>query len=102
MLWDACQLPDYRKIAPAQHIEIVGQLFAHIADRGTVPDDWMAAQLKNCDRVDGDIDALSARIAQVRTWTFVANRNAWLDDPTHWQERTRALEDRCRMRFMKS
>ncbi len=94
MLWDACQLPDYRKIAPAQHIEIVGQLFAHIADRGTVPDDWMDAQLKNSDRVDGDIDALSARIAQVRTWTFVANRNAWLDDPTHWQERTRALEDR--------
>ncbi|MEQ8656943.1 MAG: helicase-related protein [Hyphomicrobiales bacterium] len=94
MLWDACQLPDYRKIAPAQHIEIVGQLFSHIADRGTVPDDWMEGQLKNSDRVDGDIDALSARIAQVRTWTFVANRNAWLDDPTHWQERTRALEDR--------
>lgn len=94
MLWDACQLPDYRKIAPAQHIEIVGQLFSHIADRGTVPDDWMDGQLKNSDRVDGDIDALSARIAQVRTWTFVANRNAWLDDPTHWQERTRALEDR--------
>lgn len=94
MLWDACQLPDYRKIAPAQHIELVGQLFAHIADRGTVPDDWMDGQLKNSDRVDGDIDALSARIAQVRTWTFVANRNAWLDDPTHWQERTRALEDR--------
>ncbi len=93
-LWDCCQLPDYRKIAPAQHIEIVGQLFAHITDRGTVPDDWMAAQLKNSDKTDGDIDALSARIAQVRTWTFVANRNAWLDDPMHWQERTRALEDR--------
>ena len=94
MLWDACQLPDYRKIAPAQHTEIVGQVFAHVADRGTVPDDWMNDQLKNCDRVEGDIDALSARIAQVRTWTFVANRNAWLDDPMHWQERTRALEDR--------
>lgn len=93
MLWDACQLPDYRKIAPAQHTEIVGQLFAHLADRGTVPDDWMAAQLKSSTKTDGDIDALAARIAHVRTWTFVANRNAWLDDPTHWQERTRALED---------
>lgn len=93
MLWDACQLPDYRKIAPAQHTEIVGQLFAHLADRGTVPDDWMAAQLKTNTKTDGDIDALAARIAHVRTWTFVANRNAWLDDPTHWQERTRALED---------
>ncbi|MFK7791582.1 MAG: helicase-related protein [Devosiaceae bacterium] len=94
VLWDVCQLPDYRKIAPAQHIDLVGQMFAHIVDRGTVPDDWMAGQLKSSDKVDGDIDALSARIAQVRTWTFVANRNAWLDDPMHWQERTRALEDR--------
>lgn len=93
LLWDACQLPDYRKIAPAQHTEIVGQLFAHLADRGTVPDDWMAAQLKTSTKTDGDIDALAARIAHVRTWTFVANRNAWLGDPTHWQERTRALED---------
>jgi ATP-dependent RNA helicase SUPV3L1/SUV3 len=93
LLWDACQLPDYRKIAPAQHTEIVGQLFAHLADKGTVPDDWMAAQLKTSTKTDGDIDALAARIAHVRTWTFVANRNAWLGDPTHWQERTRALED---------
>lgn len=94
LLWDACQLPDYRKIAPAQHVEIVGQLFAHLADEGIVPEDWMEGNLKNTDRVDGDIDALSARIAHVRTWTFVANRNAWLKDPLHWQERTRALEDR--------
>lgn len=93
LLWDACQLPDYRKIAPAQHTEIVGQLFAHLADRGTIPDDWMAAQLKTSTKTDGDIDTLAARIAHVRTWTFVANRNAWLGDPTHWQERTRALED---------
>ncbi|MBV6656310.1 MAG: DEAD/DEAH box helicase [Devosiaceae bacterium] len=94
LLWDACQLPDYRKIAPAQHVEIVGELFAHLSDHGTVPEDWLASQLKNTDRIDGDIDALSARIAHVRTWTFVANRNAWLKDPLHWQERTRALEDR--------
>ncbi|MEM6711791.1 MAG: helicase-related protein [Pseudomonadota bacterium] len=93
LLWDTCQLPDYRKIAPAQHVEIVGQLFAHLVDQGTVANDWMDAQLKSCDKMDGDIDALSARIAQVRTWTFVANRNDWLDDPLHWQERARALED---------
>jgi ATP-dependent RNA helicase SUPV3L1/SUV3 len=94
LLWEACQLPDYRKIAPAQHIEIVAQLFAYLADHGRVNDDWMATQLRNTDRIDGDIDALSARIAHVRTWTFVANRKDWLDDPLHWQERTRALEDR--------
>ena len=46
------------------------------------------------DRTDGDIDALSQRIAQGRTWTFVANRPDWLLDPLHWQGETRRVEDR--------
>jgi ATP-dependent RNA helicase SUPV3L1/SUV3 len=50
--------------------------------------------LAYCDNTNGDIDTLSNRIAHVRTWTFVANRQDWLDDPGHWQERTRAMEDR--------
>src|SRR3712207_2334621 len=45
------------------------------------------------DRTDGDIDALSQRIAHVRTWTFVANRPDWLADPEHWQGETRRIED---------
>src|SRR5690606_26813394 len=55
---------------------------------------WFARQVAYSDRVDGDIDALSARLAEIRTWTFVANRQTWLDDPMHWQERTRDIEDR--------
>src|SRR5690606_13312774 len=35
-LWDACALPDYRRIAPAQHAEIVGQIFLDLARRGHV------------------------------------------------------------------
>jgi hypothetical protein len=46
------------------------------------------------DRTDGDIDTLANRIAHIRTWTFAANRPDWLRDPHHWQERTRAIEDR--------
>ena len=42
---------------------------------------------------EGDIDTLATRIAHIRTWTFIANRN-WLADPLHWQERARAIEDR--------
>ena len=45
-------------------------------------------------RTEGDIDALSHRIAQIRTWTFVSNRPGWLADPAHWQEKTREIEDR--------
>ncbi|TIO60651.1 MAG: helicase, partial [Mesorhizobium sp.] len=46
------------------------------------------------DTTDGDIDTLSHRIAQIRTWTFVSNRPGWLADQLHWQEKTREIEDR--------
>ncbi len=93
-LWDVCQIPDYRKIAPAAHAELVATLFAYLMREGRIPDDWYAAQVAQTDRVDGDIDTLSARIAQIRTWTFAANRPDWLGDPEHWQGVTRAVEDR--------
>ncbi len=54
----------------------------------------MAEQVRRADRTDGEIDSLSARIAQIRTWTYVSNRPGWLADPTHWQEKTREIEDR--------
>jgi ATP-dependent RNA helicase SUPV3L1/SUV3 len=62
--------------------------------RGRIPDDWFSRQLGYCDRAEGDIDTLSARIAHVRTWTFVANRGDWLADPLYWQGRAREIEDR--------
>jgi ATP-dependent RNA helicase SUPV3L1/SUV3 len=93
-LWDACQIPDYRKIAPAAHAELVTTLFAFLMREGKVPDGWFAAQVDQADRVDGDIDTLSGRIAQIRTWTFVANRPDWLGDPEHWQEIAREVENK--------
>ena len=80
-LWEVCQLPDYRKIAPAQHAELIGELFGFLADGGVVPDDWIAGQVRSANRTDGDIDTLSSRIAHIRTWTFVANQPDWLADP---------------------
>jgi len=94
LLWDICQIPDYRKIAPANHAELITTLFTFVAERGAIPDDWFAEQVAFADHVDGDIDTLANRIAHIRTWTFAANRPNWLADPLHWQERTRAIEDR--------
>ena len=93
-LWDACQVPDYRKIAPATHAELVMTLYGFLMREGNIPTDWFARQVAQADRTDGDIDTLSNRIAHVRTWTFVANRPDWLADPEHWQGVTRAIEDR--------
>jgi ATP-dependent RNA helicase SUPV3L1/SUV3 len=93
-LWDACQVPDYRKIAPATHAELVVTLYGFLMREGNIPTDWFARQISQADRTDGDIDTLSNRIAHVRTWTFVANRPDWLADPEHWQGLTRAIEDK--------
>jgi ATP-dependent RNA helicase SUPV3L1/SUV3 len=93
-LWDACQVPDYRKIAPATHAEMVVTLYGFLMREGNIPTDWFAQQLAQSDRTDGDIDTLSNRIAHVRTWTYVANRPDWLADPEHWQGVARAAEDK--------
>jgi ATP-dependent RNA helicase SUPV3L1/SUV3 len=93
-LWDACQVPDYRKIAPATHAELAVTLYGFLMREGNIPTDWFARQISQADRTDGDIDTLSNRIAHVRTWTFVANRPDWLADPEYWQGLTRAIEDK--------
>jgi ATP-dependent RNA helicase SUPV3L1/SUV3 len=93
-LWDVCQVPDYRKIAPATHAELVVTLYSHLIRDGAIPTDWFAQQVAEADRTDGDIDTLSNRIAHIRTWTFAANRPDWLADPEHWQSVTRAVEDK--------
>ena len=93
-LWEVCQVPDYRKIAPATHAELAVTLYGFLMREGKIPDDWFAAQVAQADRTDGDIDTLSNRIAHVRTWTFVANRPDWLADPEHWQAVARSVEDK--------
>src|ERR1700750_829138 len=93
-LWETCQIPDYRKIAPAAHAELVTTLFDFLMRKGKIPDGWVAAQVDQSDRTDGDIDTLSGRIAQIRTWTFVANRPDWLGNPDHLPGNTRGGENK--------
>jgi ATP-dependent RNA helicase SUPV3L1/SUV3 len=94
LLWEACALPDYRRIAPAQHSDLIASMYLDLAERGHVDEIYMAEQVRRADSTDGDIDTLSHRIAQIRTWTFVSNRPGWLADPAHWREKTREIEDR--------
>lgn len=94
LLWDVCQVPDYRKIAPANHGDLLRAIYVHLIEDGNIAEDWFSRQLAFADRTDGDIDTLANRIAHIRTWTFVANRPDWLVDPAHWQEVTRGIEDK--------
>jgi ATP-dependent RNA helicase SUPV3L1/SUV3 len=93
-LWEVCQVPDYRRISPATHAELVIALFGFLMREGTIPVEWFARQVNQADNPEGDIDTLSNRIAHIRTWTFAANQPDWLADPIHWQEVTRGVEDK--------
>ncbi len=94
LLWEVCQIPDFRKTMDEAHTRLLGQIFGFLSARGHIAGDWLANQITRLDRVDGDIDMLDARIAHVRTWTYVCHRADWVPDPVHWQDRARAVEDR--------
>jgi ATP-dependent RNA helicase SUPV3L1/SUV3 len=94
LLWEVCQIPDFRKVLSDTHARLLAQIYRHLAGpHGRLPTDWVAGQVDRLDRVDGDIDTLMMRIAHIRTWTYIAHRADWLDDAGGWQERARTIED---------
>lgn len=93
-LWDICQVPDFRKVSTSEHATMCQKLFDFMHDGGRIPTDWLATQVKKIDKTAGDIDALSKRLAFIRTWTYVAQRKDWVADAAHWRDETRAVEDR--------
>ncbi len=94
LLWDVCRIPDFRGISSGEHAGLLEVIFNYLHERGEIPNDWLARQIKRIDRTDGDIDALSKRLAFIRTWTYVAQRKGWTDDISHWRDQTRHVEDR--------
>ncbi len=94
LLWDVCRIPDFQGISHGEHTTLLARIFGFLHEAGRVPGDWFARQIKRIDRIEGDIDMLSKRLAYIRTWTYVAQRKGWVDDEAHWREATRAVEDR--------
>ena len=94
LLWETCQIPDFRKALGDAHVNLVGRIFRHLRQDGRLPTDWVAGQVARLDTVEGDIDTLLERLARIRTWTYVSHRASWLEDAGHWQERARDVEDR--------
>ncbi|MEE2969045.1 MAG: helicase-related protein, partial [Pseudomonadota bacterium] len=95
ILWDVCQIPDFRKTIDEAHTRLLARIYTYLMrPQARLPTDWIADQMARLDRPDGDIDTLMARIAHVRTWTYVSHRADWIDDAAHWQDRARTIENR--------
>lgn len=95
MLWEVCQVPDFRKTLTDAHTRLLGQLYRQLmAPGGRLTTDFVAGQVQRLDNLNGDIDTLVSRIAHIRTWTYISHRADWVTDPKHWQGVTRGIEDR--------
>ena len=92
-LWEACQIPDFRKLADDTHTKLCARVFGHIARDQYLPTDWLAGQISALSRSDGDIDTLMQRLAGVRIWSYIAARGDWVKDSPHWQGKAREVED---------
>ena len=94
LLWDACQIPDFRKLTDETHTRLCARIFNHIVKDGRLPTDWLAGQIAALDRSEGDIDTLMQRLSGVRIWSYIAARTDWVKDAEHWQGQARAVEDK--------
>ena len=95
LLWDCCQIPDFVKKTYGNHLEVVSKVFSFLNGKdGKITDDYMRLQLIKLDKLEGNVDSLSNRIANVRTWSYVSNKINWVENQNYWIEKTKLLEDR--------
>lgn len=93
LLWDVCQIPDYRRLLAEEHTRLLGDVFKRLTSDGIIRSTYLQEQLSRLETHTGEIDAIMNRIAFVRTWTYVACHGGWTEDDSSFQERTRQLED---------
>ena len=94
ILWQCCQIPDFVKKTYGHHIEVVSAVFNFLTKQKKIPNQYMKEQLSFIDKLDGNVDSLSNRIANVRTWAYVSNKSNWVENQDYWIERTKHLEDK--------
>ena len=93
LLWECCQVPDFQKKA-FTHIDVVTKVFNFLTTKKKrIPNDYMKNQLKGLDKYHGNIDMISNKISDVRTWSYVANKKNWVENSDYWIEASKNIED---------
>ncbi|MFB1478928.1 helicase-related protein [Corallococcus sp. RDP092CA] len=94
LLWQVCQVPDFRKGLFGQHVALLREVFLQLtAGDGRLDPAWLTRQVSPLDDASGDLHTLMDRLAAIRIWTYISHRPGWLHDAAEWQERTRRIED---------
>ncbi len=94
LLWEVCQIPDFRKRLFGSHVALLRETFLQLANGGgELHPDWLGKQIAPLEDATGDIHTLMDRLAAIRIWTYITQRSSWLRDSDAWQEKTRRIED---------
>ena len=94
LLWECCQIPDFEKKAYGQHLNVVDTVFKFLVTRKKrIPNEYMKDQLKGLQKNHGNIDVLSNRISNVRTWAYISNKKNWVENSDYWIQLTKKIED---------
>ena len=95
LLWECCQIPDFEKRAYGQHINVIDKVFQFLSTRkNRIPSSFMKEQLKGLEKDHGNVDLLSHRLSNVRTWSYVANKKNWVENSDYWVQLTKSIEDK--------
>ena len=95
IIWECCQIPDFVKHTYGHHLEVVSKVFGFLTSgKKKVLNKYMKKQLNSLDKLEGNVDSISNRIANVRTWSYVSNKKNWVENQDYWIERTKILEDK--------
>ena len=93
LLWECCQIPDFQKKA-FTHIDVVTKVFNFLnSKKSKIPNDYMKNQLKGLDNYRGNIDMISNKVSNVRTWSYVANKKNWVENSDYWIQMSKNIED---------
>ncbi len=100
ILWECCQIPDFVKKTYGHHLEVVNKVFNFLTSKEKrIPNYYMKKQLSMLDKLDGNVDSISNRISNVRTWSYVSNKSNWVENQDYWIKRTKNLEDKLSSRL---
>jgi ATP-dependent RNA helicase SUPV3L1/SUV3 len=95
LLWECCQIPDFVKKTYGNHYEVIENVFKFLSSKkAKISNEYIQLKLLKLDKLEGNVDSLSNRIANVRTWSYVSNKNNWIENQDYWIEKTKLLEDR--------
>ena len=90
LLWEVCQIPDFRQLWFELHVNLLEQLFLQLSSPAErIEQSFIEERLRAIDDTRGDIETLMGRIADIRTWTYVASRRTWVtrDDDSRSERR---------------